>query len=53
MIIDHEFLDMEYENALEKVKETFERVLREDMKNGGLNVKYYSWTQINFNRGVC
>lgn len=51
VILDHEFLDNEYEGTLVKVKEIFERILREDMREGGLIVKYYSWTQINFNRG--
>jgi glutamate receptor, ionotropic, invertebrate len=27
-----------------------ERVLREDLKNGGLIVSYYSWTKINLRR---
>lgn len=27
-----------------------ERVLREDLKNGGLIVSYYSWTKINLKK---
>lgn len=27
-------------------------MIREDLRGGGLNVKYYSWTKINFNKGT-
>lgn len=50
--MDHEFLGDEYETVLENVKESVEKVLREDMKGGGLTVGYYSWSKINFNKGA-
>lgn len=49
--MDHEYLDNEYEATLHAVKVIIEKVLREDLKEGGLVIKYYSWTQINFNKG--
>lgn len=51
MIIDHEYLGKEYEKTFEVLKETIERVIREDLRGAGLNVKYYSWSKINFNKG--
>lgn len=51
IILDHEFLGDEYEATLEAVKESVEKVLREDMKGGGIMVRYYSWSRINFNKG--
>lgn len=33
------------------MKEIIARVIREDLKGAGLNVKYYSWSKINFNKG--
>lgn len=27
-----------------------ERVIREDLKNGGLTIYYYSWTKINYKK---
>lgn len=33
------------------MKETVEKVIREDLRGSGLNVKYYSWSRINFNKG--
>lgn len=51
VILDHEFLGDEYDNVLESVKTSIEKVLREDMKGGGLTVRYYSWSKINFNKG--
>lgn len=51
ILLDHEYLDIHYGETLKVVKEHVERILREDLKEGGLNVKYFSWTQINFNKG--
>lgn len=51
VIIDHEYLGDQYEPTLEKVKEVIERVIREDLRGAGLNVKYFSWSRINFNKG--
>lgn len=51
ILLDHEYLDNEYVTTLEKVKIIIEKVLREDLKDGGLVIKYYSWTEINFNKG--
>lgn len=51
ILLDREYLDKEYENTLNDVKIIIERVLREDLKNGGLIVNYYSWTMIDFRKG--
>lgn len=51
MIIDHEYLGGSYEKTFETLKEVIERVMREDLRGAGLNVKYYSWSKINFNKG--
>lgn len=51
MVIDHEYLGRDYEKTFEVLKETIERVIREDLRGAGLNVKYYSWTKINYNKG--
>lgn len=51
ILLDHEYLDKEYEKTLKGVKEIIEKVLREDLAEGGITVKYFSWTQINFNKG--
>lgn len=50
IILDREYLDDEYDNTLNEVKIIIERVLRENLKNGGLLVTYYSWTKINLRR---
>lgn len=51
VIIDHEYLGEEYEKTFEILKDTIERVVREDLRGAGLSVKYYSWSKINFNKG--
>ncbi|XP_055623871.1 ionotropic receptor 93a [Toxorhynchites rutilus septentrionalis] len=50
VILDREYLDKEYEELLEGTKRLFERILRDNFKNGGLIVKYFSWTSINLKR---
>uniref|UniRef100_A0A182QEU3 Ionotropic glutamate receptor C-terminal domain-containing protein n=1 Tax=Anopheles farauti TaxID=69004 RepID=A0A182QEU3_9DIPT len=40
----------EYEKTLEETKNIVEKLIREHLKNGGLIVKYYSWTSINLKR---
>lgn len=52
ILLDREYLDKKYENTLNEVKIIIERVLREDLKNGGLIVNYYSWTMIDFRKGL-
>lgn len=51
VIIDHEYLGDKYEQTFEALKVVIERVVREDLKGAGLNVKYFSWSKINFNKG--
>jgi glutamate receptor, ionotropic, invertebrate len=50
IILDREYLDIQYDDILKEVKVIIERVLREDLKNGGLIVSYYSWTRINLKK---
>lgn len=50
IILDREYLDNSYETLLTDVKVIIEKVLREDLKNGGLYVTYYSWTNFNLKR---
>lgn len=50
IILDREYLDTKYDETLKEVKIIIERVLREDLKNGGLIVMYYSWTRINLKK---
>lgn len=54
IILDHEFLDTEYAATLAAVQAIIERLLRENMRTAaiaaGLNVRYYSWTQINYDK---
>lgn len=50
IIIDREYLDLQYEDVLAEIKVIIERVLREDLKNGGLIVSYFSWTKINLRK---
>lgn len=51
IILDQEYLGDKYESTLDEMKEIVERIIREDLRGAGLQVKYYSWSRINFNKG--
>lgn len=50
IIVDREYLDDQHEDIVKEIKVIIERVLREDLKNGGLVVSYYAWTKINLRK---
>lgn len=50
IVLDREYLQDQYEEVLVEIKTIMERVLREDLKNGGLIITYYSWTKINYKK---
>lgn len=52
VILDHEYLGDTYEKTLDLMKEIIERVIREDLRGAGIQIKYYSWSRINFNKGM-
>lgn len=47
IILDREFLDANYDRLLTDVKVIIEKILREDLRNGGMYVTYYSWSNVN------
>uniref|UniRef100_A0A182IKJ8 Ionotropic glutamate receptor C-terminal domain-containing protein n=2 Tax=Anopheles atroparvus TaxID=41427 RepID=A0A182IKJ8_ANOAO len=50
IILDREYLGVQYEKTLDETKNIVEKLIREHLKNGGMIVKYYSWTSINLKR---
>uniref|UniRef100_A0A336KK94 CSON009436 protein n=1 Tax=Culicoides sonorensis TaxID=179676 RepID=A0A336KK94_CULSO len=50
IVLDREYMDTMYESTLEEIKVIMEKVLREDLRNGGLIVNYYAWTKINYKK---
>ncbi|KFB38903.1 AGAP000256-PA-like protein [Anopheles sinensis] len=50
IILDREYLGEQYEKTLDETKNIVEKLIREHLKNGGMIVKYYSWTSINLKR---
>lgn len=50
--MDRDYLGDKYEDILSTMKSIAEQVLREEMKNGGLNIQYFSWSNINLKRGM-
>lgn len=40
------------ENILANFQKILSDVIRENLKNGGIEVKYYSWSQIRLKKGA-
>lgn len=51
IVLDKEFLGEQYAETLESIKDYMKELTREQLKHGGVNVHYYSWTRINLKNG--
>uniref|UniRef100_A0A182FK55 Ionotropic glutamate receptor C-terminal domain-containing protein n=1 Tax=Anopheles albimanus TaxID=7167 RepID=A0A182FK55_ANOAL len=52
IILDREYLGEHYDRTLDETKTLVEKLIRENLKNGGLIVKYFSWAAINLKRVI-
>lgn len=51
VVLDHQFLGDEYQTMLEDLEDYIKELVRVELKHGGINVHYYSWTSINLKKG--
>lgn len=50
--MDREYLNIKYDRVLEQVQTIIAKVIKDDMRDGGIRIKYYAWTDINFDKGM-
>ncbi|XP_061378615.1 ionotropic receptor 93a [Danaus plexippus] len=51
VVLDHQFLGDDYQTMLEDLEDYIKELVRVELKHGGINVHYYSWTSINLKKG--
>lgn len=51
VVLDRQFLGEEYQSVLEDVKDYIKELTRVELKHGGVNVHYFSWTAISLKKG--
>ncbi|CAH2084495.1 unnamed protein product [Euphydryas editha] len=51
VVLDRQFLGEEYQSILDDLKDYIKELLRVELKHGGVNVHYFSWTTISLKKG--
>jgi len=50
-VVDHEYMTVHGENILAHFEKILSDVIRENLRNGGINVKYFSWNAVRLKKG--
>ncbi|CAH2229796.1 jg5806 [Pararge aegeria aegeria] len=51
VVLDQQFLGEEYQSVLDELKDYIKELTRVELKHGGVNVHYFSWTAISLKKG--
>ncbi|XP_052741013.1 ionotropic receptor 93a isoform X4 [Bicyclus anynana] len=51
VVLDRQFLGEEYQSLLDDLKDYIKELTRVELKHGGVNVHYFSWTAISLKKG--
>ncbi|XP_026496230.2 ionotropic receptor 93a [Vanessa tameamea] len=51
VVLDRQFLGENYQSILDDLKDYIKELTRVELKNGGVNVHYFSWTAISLKKG--
>lgn len=51
VVVDHEYMTMHGENILAHFEKILSDIIRENLKNGGINVRYFSWNSVRLKKG--
>nr|AMM70658.1 ionotropic receptor 93a [Heliconius melpomene rosina] len=51
VVLDRQFLGDEYQTTLDEIKDYIKELARVELKHGGVNVHYFSWTAISLKKG--
>ncbi|EDW49605.1 GM23152 [Drosophila sechellia] len=50
VVVDHEYMTVHGENILAHFEKILSDVIRENLRNGGINVKYFSWNAVRLKK---
>lgn len=51
VVVDQEYMRQHNENIMANFQKILSDTIRENLKNGGLNVKYFTWSGIRLKKG--
>nr|XP_034828957.1 ionotropic receptor 93a [Maniola hyperantus] len=51
VVLDQQFLGEDYQSVLDQLKDYIKELKRVELKHGGVNVHYFSWTAISLKKG--
>ncbi|CAH0719845.1 unnamed protein product, partial [Brenthis ino] len=51
VVLDRQFLGEEYQTIMDELKDYIKELARVELKHGGVNVHYFSWTAISLKKG--
>ncbi|EDW96190.2 uncharacterized protein Dyak_GE25033 [Drosophila yakuba] len=50
VVVDHEYMTIHGENILAHFEKILSDIVRENLRNGGINVKYFSWNAVRLKK---
>ncbi|XP_017477570.1 PREDICTED: uncharacterized protein LOC108367467 [Rhagoletis zephyria] len=50
VVVDQEYMQQREENILANFQKILSDIIRENLRNGGIEVKYYSWSQVRLKK---
>lgn len=50
-MVDHEYMTMHGQNIRAHFEKILSDIIRENLKNGGINVRYFSWNSVRLKKG--
>lgn len=51
VVVDYEYMAMHRQNILAHFEKILSDIIRENMKNGGINVRYFTWNAVKLKKG--
>jgi len=51
VVVDQEYMTMRGENIMAHVEKILSDIIRENLRNGGINVKYFTWNAVRLKKG--
>jgi len=51
VVVDYEYMATHRQNIMAHFEKILSDIIRENMKNGGINVRYFTWSSIKIKKG--
>lgn len=52
VVVDYEYMATHRQNIMAHFEKILSDTIRENMKNGGINVRYFTWNSIKIKKGT-